>query len=119
MTTATIKMTRATAIRFALDLPEVKANADVSATLEAMLTQLTKPRAKGERKPNAEVQARREAVLSALSTATEPLTCTAVAQSIGISQAQANAALKALTAPECGKVRREVVKRVAYFSIVE
>lgn len=115
----TVKMTRADAIRYTLTLDAVKANSEVSAVLEAMLVQLTKPRAKGERKVNPETQERRERVLSALMEASEPMTCTAVAQASGVSQAQANAALKALIAPECGQVKREVIKRVAYFSIAE
>lgn len=111
-------MTRATALRFALDLPEVQANAEVTTVLTTMLAQITKPRAKAERKPNAEAQERRERVLSALIEAGEPMTCTQTAERAGVSQAQANAALKALTAPECGLVKREVIKRVAMFSAV-
>lgn len=117
MNTQKNTMTRANALRFALSLSEVQSNAEVSTVLETMLAQITKPRAKGERKVNAEVVERRERILSVLSTADKALTCTAVAQSADVSQAQANAGLKALI--DAGLVSREVVKRVAYFTIVK
>lgn len=110
-------VTRATAVKFALELPEVKANAEVSAVLSALYTQLTKPRKASAKKVNPETQERRERVLSALADAGKALTCTQTAELAGVSQAQANAAIKALI--ESGAVKREVVKRVAMFSIAE
>lgn len=117
MTTTTTKMTQKTLFETLLTLPDVQARPELVEGLHhrldvlagAKMTKASKPR-----KADPEVEARKVAVLRVLSDGiARP--CKDIASLAEMSVGQASGALTALK--KVDKVRREVVKGTAFFSL--
>ena len=93
-------------------------NAELVAFIDHELELLDKKNAKRSDKPTAKQTANAELaerIYDAIASATEPMTCTAVAEMFGISNQKCSALIKTLV--DNNRVVRNVKKRVAYFSI--